>query len=1083
MTEKKEDKIVLYEPSMAENVSKMFNEFNELWPGGFGGALPYTAQRVRDWLDESTAIADFIAINSDGDFCGYCGLCPSWLDKDISYISIIGVTPKAKGKRFGKRLLLKSIEMATEKGIKQIDLHTWSGNLEAVPLYKKVGFFWVPGSNVYMQNFLPMIFQMPLAAEWFTKHPNWYDCFKREFKQTQDKEIIDGMEVYVYAFECEGDSLRVEIDKYGWGISNFERVLNGEKLSIKTKINSHHLHIGFNYAYEVMINNGTGKDIEANIVVNSFEGLEWLNSFPKLVKVKANENSIISNEFTLSKEAKQYSSDHKVSERINSLITIEGKTVDFIVGGKIETPLKIQTLSHYSKIPLKSQSKVYFDLENTTNTVIKGFLDYEIEGMKIKEDRIAFNLDSEEIKGIEIPIEIVSKSLQSIYSVKISAHLSIGESVIELPQFSYSLIPNIDTIELVLDNNKEKLTLITEYWAIFVTLEGGEISFYKETPGGGDMRSYFQIGPPFGIDIDRKLKFDFELKREEKAAVLILSAMSRKVDGVKIQKYIKVSYNSREVEHWIELTNVIETSITVAGKTRFTGGGGFSINSRGIYGSTITPIYNKYVESEPTMPFLSTPFVSQEPKDFNETWTATKLLAEESFLGIIWKPNNIHKIDLSSGLISQIESDAYSLSPNETIEVSHIWIGQYSGMTDVKNRWNQLINQDELVFDEFEFNLKTVKPIEFSLEGDNLCEKGKSITKTVNTFFISTYPLQGLLELILPKSWEGHFVTDNGKTKEIPMPESTPNKPIPLVLELFIPENETKSSVTLTLKFTGEFVLEFTLPLLVYGNTVVSIVEDEIEDHKVITLKNSTFCFSVPKEVGGNMIRLHDSTNKSFFIDNFPKIEPKLFTEFNIGGLAPLIFPVDSENPFLTPETVNTEPAHLGKWSGVKTIWTITQHRKLKGLKSCLYYLTLPDSNIIRVRLEIENSLERKIKLVGIFMGDIMLDNSLDDNAILVPLEQTELLRTRNIPQAFFNINNPKRPWLQFQKGDQSLAFLSPEGEHVTISMFDAQMAIFTFIGSLFELKPKAKKVIEFTLLLNETEKAILEVRKALKVE
>ena len=50
--------ITVYDPSMAAQVAQMFNDFDELWPGGFTGGIPYDEQRVHDWLDDTSAVAD-----------------------------------------------------------------------------------------------------------------------------------------------------------------------------------------------------------------------------------------------------------------------------------------------------------------------------------------------------------------------------------------------------------------------------------------------------------------------------------------------------------------------------------------------------------------------------------------------------------------------------------------------------------------------------------------------------------------------------------------------------------------------------------------------------------------------------------------------------------------------------------------------------------------------------------------------------------------------------------------------------------------------------------------------------------------
>ena len=96
-------KIVEYEPSMAQDAADMFNAFSELWPGGFGGGVPYTEERVSEWLDKTSSLADLIAIDENGELSGYCGLYPHWRDKNAAYINILGVTPKAQGRKFGKR--------------------------------------------------------------------------------------------------------------------------------------------------------------------------------------------------------------------------------------------------------------------------------------------------------------------------------------------------------------------------------------------------------------------------------------------------------------------------------------------------------------------------------------------------------------------------------------------------------------------------------------------------------------------------------------------------------------------------------------------------------------------------------------------------------------------------------------------------------------------------------------------------------------------------------------------------------------------------------------------------------------------
>ena len=62
-------------------------------------------------------------------------------------------------------------------GYTRLDLNTWAGNLKAVPLYKKSGYFWVPETSVRMENY-PLIFRLP-RQELF-RQADWYRDFRRD---------------------------------------------------------------------------------------------------------------------------------------------------------------------------------------------------------------------------------------------------------------------------------------------------------------------------------------------------------------------------------------------------------------------------------------------------------------------------------------------------------------------------------------------------------------------------------------------------------------------------------------------------------------------------------------------------------------------------------------------------------------------------------------------------------------------------------------------------------------------------------------------------------------------------------------
>ncbi|MHA2358288.1 MAG: GNAT family N-acetyltransferase, partial [Candidatus Heimdallarchaeaceae archaeon] len=590
-------RIVVYDPSMAEKCAEMFNAFNEIWPGGFTGGIPYDEQRVRDMLDKTSAVADLIALDSEDEPVGYCGLYPHWRDKDAAYISILGVHPRVLGQKFGKRLLLKALEVAEENSIFRVDLHTWSGNMEAVPLYKKVGLFWVPDTSVYMQDYIPGILQNPLAKEWFEKHPDWYGCFKRELNQIPDKEEIDGMGIYTYNFEVDEDKLSLELDRYGWGFIGIERILDGNEISIKSRLQSHQIFMGIENSISFTIENKSETDLDFKLSVVPFKGLKWLGEFPSSLNIRKGETSTISNSFIVDYTATKHKSVQRSSEAIESIFTFGSYEMKLATGGKIHPAVDILSSTEYIDTVLGIEKKVHLDLKNYTKEQLSGKIHYHIDGIDEKRKTIDFSIQPEEISGIEIPVNVPKETSLSIFTIHATPIVNINQNEFYMPEFIIPLVTDVPGIvEIVQGPNEEEITLITDFWAIRIVLERANIYFSRRFIRDSKVRSLFEIGPPYGLDIDRTVKFDYEVKRNGNELTLILKGDSIQVEGLRIFKYLRVVPGVKEVEHWIELENIAsDGTIPAGGRVTATSGGGLNVNPIGNFAKVFTPVYNKYI--------------------------------------------------------------------------------------------------------------------------------------------------------------------------------------------------------------------------------------------------------------------------------------------------------------------------------------------------------------------------------------------------------------------------------------------------------------------------------------------------------
>ncbi len=120
---------------------------------GFFGPSKTTAATVAHEEKSSGALFTMLAFLGE-EAVGYCRTRRYGGEPEASYVSMINVVPALQGRGIGKTLLLDAVKRSAEMGLYRIDLHTWPANMKAVPLYKKTGFFWVPDTKVYMQNYM-----------------------------------------------------------------------------------------------------------------------------------------------------------------------------------------------------------------------------------------------------------------------------------------------------------------------------------------------------------------------------------------------------------------------------------------------------------------------------------------------------------------------------------------------------------------------------------------------------------------------------------------------------------------------------------------------------------------------------------------------------------------------------------------------------------------------------------------------------------------------------------------------------------------------------------------------------------------
>ena len=168
-------RVAAFTPADAAAVAAMFNNSEEGWPGGFTDGVPLTAERVLRMERDVQPLATFIAWDGDT-AAGYCSLFDYPGERGVAgYVGLLNVATAFQGRGHGRDLLKAALERCVALGYRRLDLHTWPGNMKAVPLYKKTGYVWVPESEVHMENYLPLLLGLPALADFWAQA----DCTAR----------------------------------------------------------------------------------------------------------------------------------------------------------------------------------------------------------------------------------------------------------------------------------------------------------------------------------------------------------------------------------------------------------------------------------------------------------------------------------------------------------------------------------------------------------------------------------------------------------------------------------------------------------------------------------------------------------------------------------------------------------------------------------------------------------------------------------------------------------------------------------------------------------------------------------------
>lgn len=353
---------VEYEPRHARAIADMWNRSAEGWQGRFWNS---SEAKVLQEQQNSPYLNLYLAVEG-AEVIGYARLCAYTEERGVAYIEMLNVLPERHGQGIGKELVRRCVLRAGELGYARIDLFTWPGNLKAMPLYKKCGFYWerMESGSTHLMNFLPGLLNSELLKPHFA-HFDWYADFKRPLETVPDGRKEGGFELYDHVWEKDGRRLQVSIEKRGRGIA----CLATEDFEFQTLVAAPEPVFGLDYPVTYRIRNLSGKPLR--LALKGKDDCEVRHSLDFQAEIEGTRE--ISSRFRIEPIEKERS-EWESMQGVCCDVLINGARLELKTGLKIHYPLDLDLRSEMSSYLPGRPSAMYLNLNN--NFPVAG--DFEI---------------------------------------------------------------------------------------------------------------------------------------------------------------------------------------------------------------------------------------------------------------------------------------------------------------------------------------------------------------------------------------------------------------------------------------------------------------------------------------------------------------------------------------------------------------------------------------------------------------------------------------------------------------------------------------------------------------------------------
>ena len=921
------DEFTLREVDISQDAGKlveMWKASDEQYPGTMSGGAPITEEWVTESYEREKKIAAYV-FEIGRKIVGYCAFGEREGEENTGYVGPLNVQPDYQGRSLGRRLLVHTLERCVDLGFHVLSLDTWAGNLKSVPLYKKTGFFWIPGTSVWMLNFIPAILSLPCARPFFQRH-DWYRTFVRELEQAEDDERWEGIKVCTYRWEEDGEALTVWADREAWTLTAVETdaffaaaiaddiaPAKGQSTYVRWRIaNKQECAMSI-----LLITSGT-----EHIVVDHRATLT----------VAPGETAEIKATVDIAADAPDVRGNNPVPA-VHTLLILDGEVLELGTGLRPQTTITVGTSPRYVTL--------FPGVPKTVHLQLRSYLQEDVEATVSLAPVPGLTTDWTERKVLvpsksyaALPVTLQATG-EDVYPLRATVYCEGGKA----PSERFAIF-GLDAGGVLADKGERETRIENEWTRLILGHRGGRMSISASRYGVrlGGFRE--RVGPPFRpSELDNR-EYTLSLQEVNKRIRAVLTADMETYPGLTVRQEVMMGAGPViELGHALGNNGTEPYQPQVFRRVRI---------SLGEEATITVPLQDGIVQGRLSEFPAMAEVVGKDPEAFAARWAAVH--SRWGTLGILWDED-----------IAETEFDAWGATllssqltcgPQQWTPAGKCYL--YAGPGDwraVREHARRLAGTD-LVPEPVPVDTRRV--YDARLEPAPLVTVDDRVTAKLVVDNLRARPLEGEARLALPKE-----LTADRETFEIE--RVSRKEPLSQEVTIALPPAATAYEGDVLLH-TRLFDTHLRIPVIRLGDRrEVSVAQGESEGQSTWAIDNGHTRFVVAPGFGGALIRWEEN-GVNHVLSPFP--EQGIFGWMGpwYGGLTPLaISPIARDYPgqlgraAFAAQVVDSPDTRGIPWRGVRLGCELTQE-DLVGLRVELEYLTLGRSNVLKLVYRLHNT-------------------------------------------------------------------------------------------------------------------------------